>query len=369
MKIAVAANIIFTLARSRRRLLLDLVAAGHEVYLLAPDGPDRTDLAELPPTITYVPLRNLDRKGFNPVRDLALLRELRAAYRRYGIGWAFLFNIKPVIYGSLAARGSDVAVVSTITGTGNVLLRSRPWPAVLLRLYRIALGNNRRVFVQNQDDHRLFIDKRLATRRQLAVVGGAGVDLEEFPELPLPREDHFVFVGRLLADKGVGELLTAARLIGRDYPDVRFTLVGAPDEHNALSLRPEEVAAYAGIPGVTFTGWRGDVRPYLAAASCVMLPSYHEGLPRVLIEGAATGRPLIATDVPGCREVVEAGTNGWLVPARSGTQLAAAMRSFLQLPQAERQALGQASRRLAERRFDQRAVNRTYLDVINDDRS
>src|SRR4029079_869089 len=201
--------------------------------------------------------------------------------------------------------------------------------------------------------------------QQARVLPGSGVDLEHFAPAPLPEGPPvFLFIGRLLRDKGVVEFVEAARLVAREYPDARFRLLGGLDEGNRTGIRQPELNSWLAEGIVEHLGTTDDVRPHIAAATAVVLPSYREGLPRSLLEAAAMERPLIASDVPGCRDVVDDGINGFLCSVRDAGSLAEAMRRLLQLPRPQQLAMGKASRRRVQERFSEAAVVRADLDGL-----
>jgi len=233
----------------------------------------------------------------------------------------------------------------------------------------VALRRSGRVFFQNPDDLQLFHELRLTRPGQTEVLSGSGVDLLRFQPVPLPRRwggRPFVFllVARLLWDKGVAEFVEAARLVRLAQPGTRFRLLGFLDGGNPAAVDRATMEAWAAEGVVDYLGAATDVRPHLAAADCVVLPSYREGTPRALLEAAAMGRPLIATDVPGCREVADDGVNGYLCKARDAGDLASATLRMIGLPPKCHAAMGAAGRVKVERQFDERLEIARYLSVI-----
>ncbi|NJC26135.1 glycosyltransferase family 4 protein [Neolewinella antarctica] len=363
MTIALVGNIIFTLAISRRGLVERLLLENYGVVIVAPEDGNANAFDGL--DVRFRPVKKLRRSGLNPIADWQYLRELRTIFLEEHVTVALLFNIKPVIYGSLACRGTSTQPLSTITGAGNVFLKPEPLRSVLVQLYRLALLNNKIVLTQNQDDRSEMLRAGVLREHRTQTINGAGVNLESFPPRPLPAEPHFVFIGRLLKDKGITEFMAAAGMLSSsvDYP-VRFTVVGGFDDQNVEVIGRDLFSRWKREGNVAFVGHQRDVRPYLAAATCVVLPSYREGMPRALLEGAATGRPLLATDVPGCREVVRDGENGYLVEARNSEALFAGMQLILSKSPEALLAMGNTSRKLVVEHFDEREINRRYLAII-----
>jgi glycosyltransferase involved in cell wall biosynthesis len=252
-----------------------------------------------------------------------------------------------------------------VSGLGTAFIRGGPLQMIVTRLYRAGFRRASVVFFQNVEDRQLFVGRRIVRPDQARVLPGSGVDLERFRPAPLAAgAPVFLFIGRLLRDKGVIEFVEAARSLRSEFPDARFQLLGAVDQGNRTAIRQSEIDAWIAEGVVEHLGTTDDVRPFIAAATAVVLPSYREGLPRSLLEAAAMARPLVASDVPGCRDVVVDGLNGYLCAVRDADSLAAAMRRLAQLPPAQRLAMGEAGRQRVQERFSEALVVRAYLDVL-----
>jgi glycosyltransferase involved in cell wall biosynthesis len=278
------------------------------------------------------------------------------------------FTPKGNIYAGLAARAVGVPIIPNVSGLGTGFIRGGVLQRVQQTLYREAFVTASIVFFQNEDDSRLFEQLGVVRPEQVRLLPGSGVDCRHFMAKPLaerePGEAHLLFVGRLLGDKGVRELADAMRLVRRHHPAVSLTLLGDLGAANRTAITPSEVAGWEAEGLLRHIARTNDVRPFLADADAVVLPSYREGMPRSLLEAAATGRPLLAANVPGCRELVTDGGNGLLFEARSAESLASAITQFAATPIAERRRWGQAARQLAETKFDERHVTRAYVDLI-----
>ncbi|MEM6771540.1 MAG: glycosyltransferase family 4 protein [Bacteroidota bacterium] len=357
------ANTTWNLHHFRRGLTAALLAKGFRVVLLAPAGPERKQLEAL--GATFVPLQHLRRSGMNPFRDLALLWELKSIYKREHVTHALHFTIKPVIYGSLAARVAGVVNVSTLTGLGYTFLSGAFTNRLIRYLYRLSLQQAHRVFFHNPDDLALFVKDRLCVANQAQVVGGSGLRLADFPQVDLAVADanRFLFAGRLLSDKGIREYAAAARLARELKPELHFHIVGAIDHENPAAISPAELEVWVTNGDVIYDGLTTDIRPHIARATCVVLPSYREGCPRVLLEAAAVGRPLIGADVPGVREVVTP-ENGYLVPRKSVKPLRDAILKVHQSTEAQRQNMARAGRLLVASKFSEAAVVGAYLQAV-----
>lgn len=361
----IAANSGWNLVNFRKPLIDALVLSGWRVVALGSDDASATRIRAL--GAEFIPV-TIDSGGTSAWRDGQLLLECRRTLRELRPQVFFGFTIKPNIYGSLAARGLDIKVVNTISGLGTAFLRRGPLNWLVSRLYRFALRDSERVFFQNPHDRELFLANGLVRAGQTGLVPGSGIDLQHFR--PQPRRSdsdgrfRFLFVGRLLRDKGLVEFAEAARLLRARRPDVEFAILGFAGSDNPSAVKRSEVEQWQADGLVTYLGETDDVRPAIAQADCVVLPSYREGLPRSLLEAAAMARPMVATDVPGCREVVDDGENGFLCQARSSESLAGALEAMLRLDEAERMVMGAKARKKVERQFDQALVVHAYMDLL-----
>lgn len=289
--------------------------------------------------LALVPL-TIDRSGTNPFADGAMALNVARYYRALRPDVVHHVAMKPVLYGSMAARVARVpGVVNALMGLGYVFSSDTAKAKALQPLVRALLKSalsrpNSRTIVQNRDDYQMLLDQGLAPKDHIALIRGSGVDLAAFPfsELPAGRP-RIVLPARLLRDKGIVEFVEAARILKAEGLDAEFVLAGSPDPVNPSSLSDSEIASYVRDGLVTCLGWRSDMAEVYRMATLVCLPSYREGLPKALLEAAAVGRAIVATDVPGCREIVHAGDNGWLVPARAAAALAAAIRDALSDPE------------------------------------
>jgi glycosyltransferase involved in cell wall biosynthesis len=357
-----------SLIHFRGALLRRLVAEGHSVIACAPNATVevRRELAALGVAYRHVPIQ---RAGMNPMRDVRTMRALAALYREVQPDLVLTYTIKPVIYGSLAARVARVPrVCSLITGLGysfgTTTWRQRALSPVVRSLFRFALAHNEVVFFQNPDDLQQFVDAGLADERQAVLVNGSGVDLEHFTATPLPDGvPAFLLIARLIWEKGVGEYVEAARRLKARYPGARFRLLG-PLDPNPAAVSRAQLDAWCAEGVIDYLGSTHDVRPAIASASVFVLPSaYREGTPRSVLEAMAMGRAVITTDAPGCRETVAPGENGFLVPIKDSTALADAMERFLRDPGLSA-PMGARSRAIAEQKYDVHLVNRVMMRAM-----
>ena len=346
----ICANTAWNLANFRAPLIASLVADGHRVIAAAARDGAESRLVALGAEFHDLPVQP---SGRNPLADLRLLASIARLLAAERSAILMTFTIKPNIYGALAARLTGNATLATVSGLGSAFLAGGRTGRLIDRLYRLGLGRAKAVFFQNDDDRDLFLERRLVTGPQVRRVSGSGVDVDHFA-LAQPTANArpvFLFIGRLLWDKGVREYVEAARLVAESGVEAEFRMVGECGVDNPSAVPLSQVERWAADGTITYLGPTDDVRGAIAAADCVVLPSYREGLPRSLLEGAAMGRPLIASDVPGCRDVVVDGDTGFLCAPRSPHDLAAAIRRMDALAPAERRAMGLRARGKIEREF------------------
>lgn len=359
--IVVSANSLWNITNFRSGLIKALAADGVGIIVAAPADPD----GDAFPAIEVVPLE-MDRSGMNPLADGTLAARYFKLFRRVRPSAYLSFTIKPNIYGALAARLAGIPALPNVSGLGTAFLRGGTLGWFVNTLYRLAFAKCHMVFFQNPDDRQLFIDRRLVAEAKARLLPGSGIDLKQFPPAA-PLSDGppiFLFIGRLLTDKGVREFVDAAQLTKARYPQARFRLLGGLDPGNRTAIGRDELDRWISEGAIEYLGPTDDVRPHIAQASAVVLPSYREGLPRTLLEGGAMARPLIAADVPGCREIVKDGATGLICQVRSASSLAGAMARFAEMGVDERQALGDAARAKVEAEYDERAVIDAYLEVL-----
>lgn len=365
-RIAVIASYAPSLVNFRGDMLRAFLARGHEVVCLSPD-PDPATLGTLAGIGAAHREYPLERAGLNPLKDLGTYRALRTVLREEGPDHVLAYTIKPVIYGCLAAGKEGVPnVFAMITGLGTAFLDGTPREkllgAVAGTLYRRALAGCRGVFFQNPDDRDLFLERGLMNRTRYMMINGSGINLDHFPKKPVPAgEPVFLLIARLMADKGVREFAAAAALVKERFPGARFRLVGYFEDHPRAIARAE-VEDWVARGILEYPGPANDVRPELAGCTVYCLPTNHrEGLPRTVLEAMATGRAVVTTDVPGCRETIVEGSNGFLVPPGDASSLAETLARYCAEPTLAA-AHGDASRRLAEERFDVHRVNEAIMD-------
>ncbi|MCP4442330.1 MAG: glycosyltransferase family 4 protein [Aureispira sp.] len=365
LRIAVVVNSAWNIYNYRLGLIEALLAQGYSVWAIAP-----TD--DFVPQIEatgcqFIPLQRLSRKGTNPIQDLRLTHELYRIYRDQEIDIALQYTIKPNIYGSFACRFVKTKGVCTVTGLGYSFLSNGVVNKVVKRLYKQAFKRASLVAFQNNDDLKLFNDLKLLEEEKSTLIKGSGIKTNYFKPLPkteTTEDTVFLFVGRLLYDKGIVEYLEAAKAIKSKNPKTQFWIVGALDNDNPSAISPEIIDEYHKEGIINYIGQSSDVRSIMQNSDIVVLPSYREGLPRVMLEGLAMAKPLITTDTAGCRETVKDGVNGYIVPIKDREALVEAMQRMLNLSLNEREKMGQEGRKMAIEEFDEQAIIQRYFDEI-----
>jgi len=373
-KILLVSRCAWTLYNFRAGLMRALKSAGHLVI----GGGAAGDGYE--PRIEHlgVPFVGLpvDKKGVNPKADLHLMWALYRWYGRERPEIVHHFTIKPVIYGSIAARLARVPkIVNTITGMGSVFAEEEKTRLRTLVewMYRISVPLAHFTFFQNRDDLAFFVEHHFLDPARTGLLPGSGVDCEffkPFPEMTRGKEawPTFLMVSRLLRHKGVYDFVEAASMVKKRFPHVRFQLLGGRDERNPTVVPEADVSRWQAEGFVHWLGEVSDVRPALNRADVVVLPSYAEGIPRSLLEAAAMCKPIITTDTRGCRDTVEQGVNGLLVAARDPEALAGAMIAMIEAPEL-RERMGREGRRKVECEFDEKLVIERILKTYDGDRA
>ena len=360
LRVLLIANTGWYLRNFRARLVERLEAQGYTVILAAvPD--EQTDTAFFR-TRSFEPLR-LSRKGRNPFSELLAVAGFVRLFRRVRPDLVLTWTPKPNIYGGLVARLLRVPLIPNVSGLGAVFTRGGLLKYVVGRLYRIAFARAPMVFFQNEEDRDAFVVAGWINPARAERLPGSGVDLEYFRPQSLPPQAPFVFiyVGRLLADKGLRELVEATQRLRDNGRHFVLRVAGFVDPGNPTAISQQELERWIAAGIMEYMGPLDDVRPALAAAHCVVLPSYREGVPRSLLEAAAMARPLIATDAPGCRDAVLPDKSGFLCVLKSVDSLAACMARMLDLTHQQLIEMGRGGREYMERRFSEEIVLNAYM--------
>jgi len=351
MKVLILINSDVGLYKFRKELILRLRAEGHEIIGLTPLVDCVDQLKETGMTLFDVPV---DRRGLNPFHDVLLLKNYYRILRKEQPDMVITYTIKPNVYGGIVCRLLKIPYCGNITGLGTAFESSKTIKTVATMLYRIALKRAKCVFFQNSLNLRFFIDRHIITSQQAVLLNGSGVNLEHFSYQPYPL-DHgtvkFLFMGRIMREKGVNELFEAMSRLREMGFDCCLNVLGWYEENYEA-----EIGKYEQEGWLHYYGCQKDVRPFITESHCFVLPSWHEGMANTNLESAASGRPVITSNIPGCKETVIAGISGYLCKAKDADDLCEQMKKFIELPYEEKRRMGQAGRRHMEQVFDRKNV-------------
>ncbi|PMM56245.1 glycosyltransferase family 4 protein [Vibrio lentus] len=366
MKISVIGALPSSLYNFRGQLLVSIARLNLDVSALATNA--RDDEARI---IESLGVDYIDypvcRSGLNPIQDSRTLIRLFKIFKEQQPTIVFAYTIKPIVWGGIAARLAKVPeYYAMVTGLGYAFQKSSFAKKVLSYLvkvlYRIALKKSNGVIFQNLDNMQVFVNEGIVPQEKCFLVNGSGVDLSHYQVSPLVPKPHFLLIARLLGDKGIREYAKAAEIVKQQYPEAVFELVG-PEDPSPDGIKLEEVNEWVSSSAIEYSGSTADVRPFIENCSIYVLPSYHEGMPRTVLEAMAMGRPILTTDVPGCRETVVNGENGWLVEKANVEQLAERMIWFIE-NQEQWSVMGEKSHTMANEKFDVHKVNAEILKIM-----
>jgi glycosyltransferase involved in cell wall biosynthesis len=336
---------------------------GHEVHTIAPHDKYTHFLEEA--GCIHHDLK-MDSRGANPVKDSLLIFELISIYKKVNPDVVLHFTVKPNVYGALAAALVRIPSVNNVCGLGTIFLKKNIVSWIAKLLYKVAFRFPKKVFFQNADDKAIFIKKKLVKKEVCDLLPGSGIDLNKFSPLPFQRHKPFTFlmISRLIKDKGIREYIHAIRLLKAKGIDARFQVLGAMDPIHSRGIAVEKIESWIKEGVIEHLGKTNDVRPYIANADCIVLPSYREGTPRTLLEAAAMAKPIVATDVPGCHQVVSHGLNGLLCKVKDEADLADKMEAMAKFPDQDLKVMGEKGRHKIELDFDEQIVINKYLHTI-----
>lgn len=368
MKILILANSDVGLYKFRKELLQELLHPGTvingrkaqpcKIYIAVPDGDYLYSIKKMGCKVIKTPM---DRRGTNPVKDLKLVNLYRIAVNKIKPDFVLTYTIKPNIYGGILCILKKIKYIPNITGLGTSIENGDFMSKVILFMYKISMSKSNTVFFQNEKNKKFFEDNKI--RKKGYVLPGSGVNLDEnkYEEYPENNEKlRFLFVGRIMKDKGIEEFLECAEYIKKKYPSTCFDILGDYDE-DVYRSRVERLHK-DGV--INYYGQQDDVHSFMITHHATILPTYHEGLSNVLLESAATGRPVIATNIPGCQEAFDDGITGIGFEPRNKEALIKAVEKFITMPYEEKRKMGFAAREKVSREFDRKIVIKAYLDAM-----
>lgn len=364
MKIAIVLNTSWNIFNFRMNFIHSLKAKGYEIHTIAPVDDYTARLTEA--GCIHHAIR-MDSRGANPIKDSALIFELWSIYRKVKPDVILHYTIKPNVYGTLAAAILGIPVINNVCGLGTVFLKRNLVSAIAILLYKIAFRFPKKIFFQNPEDMSLFVDRKLSPAHTADLVPGSGIDLEHFKPVPFKRNDKFTFllISRLITDKGVLEYIAAIKRLKAQGVEARFQILGPKDPQHKRGIKLKVIEDWIAANTVEYLGATADVREYIEKADCIVLPSYREGTPRTLLEAASSGKPIIATDVPGCHQVVTHNFNGLLCRMKDDADLAEKMELMIRFDNDTLQQFGQNGRKKVEQEYAEHLVIDKYLSAIS----
>lgn len=359
LKIFFTANVLWDIYIFRYGVIKALIDDGHEVVAIAPKDSRIDFLKEL--GIKHIPIE-LSLRGVNPIKDFKLFLQLKKIYTKEKPDIVFHYTIKPNIYGTLAAKCAKVQSVAVLTGLGYSFVEGGVISKIAKILYKISLKYSKEVWVLNTDDKKRLIDENIVDEKKIFILPGEGVDTKKFT--PISREQNkeliFLMVARAFYDKGVREYVEAAKIIKEKKYKVKFWFLGALGGSAANGIDEAKMSEYEKSDILEYLGHRKDVENVINSSDCVILPSYREGISKVLMEAASMEKPIIATDVTGCKEIVENNRNGYLVNVKDPIDLSEKIEKFINLSNEERYEMGKSGRRKILNEFDEKIIIEIY---------
>ena len=352
-RVLILANHYQTVRVFRRDLMKEIVSRGNELFLSIPPC-EPQDRAELESYGCRVIFTDMERRGMNPLQDLRLIRNYRKLLKTLKPDKVITYTIKPNIYGALVCGRKKIPCFINVTGLGSPFQSRNLTRLLVSAMYRISCRRVKVVFFENEENREIFVQDRIVKREQTAVLNGAGVNLDDFPvcAYPAPEEPlNFLFVGRIMAEKGVDELFAVIPRVRESYPDAEFNFIGWYEDDYK-----ERISALEADGLIHYYGFQHDVKPFIERAHCIILPSWHEGMSNTLLEGAAMCRPLITNRIHGCMEAVVEGETGFLAEKQDADSLYEQMMRFAALPYEEKREMGLRGREYMVERFDKKKV-------------
>lgn len=365
-KVSIVLNNSWYAYNFRLNLARSLRDNGYEVCFIAPYDKKYSELIKKEFKFIHV---NIDAKGINPINDFKTMVSLYKVFKEISPDIVLNFTIKPNIYSSIVTAVKGIKSINNITGLGTIFIKETIVTKIARLLYKVSLATNSKVFFQNNDDKNLFIDNKLVSRSKCDLLPGSGVDLNKFVPMPKNSKDEkfkFLFIARLLKDKGILEYIDAVKIIKKKYKNVEFQILGAVGVANKTAISKQELQCWVDDQLVTYLGTTDNVQDVIANVDCVVLPSYREGTPRCLLEACAMEKPIIATNAVGCKDVVENDINGYLCEVRNSIDLGTKIEKMLNLSSSALIKMGQMGREKIINEFDEKIVINKYLESIEE---
>lgn len=367
--VVLVANSTWNIYNFRLNVINYFLKKDYQVTVVAPID-EYLEYKEKYPDIEHFGLKSMDRDGKNPFKDILLTLELFRRYRKLKPDLLIHYTNKINIYGAIAARMNGVKSIAIVTGLGYPFIRKGWLRSLTTFLYKSTAKFHQKFIFENIEDRELFEKLNVIPEGKGISIKGCGVDLDYFKPMPKKRKSDaivFTFVGRLLYDKGIKEFVKAAQVIKDKYQNVEFWVVGDLDPDNPATVNKIELGNWVNQKLINYFGFQRDVRPFLSDSNCIVLPSYREAIPRTITEGMAMAKPVITTNVAGCREAVDEGANGFLVEVRSVHSLVDAMERFIALSPGEKESFGRNGLIKAQNEFDDKNIALQIYQIATED--
>lgn len=361
-KILIINNSITSLINFRKELIQVLNENNYDVYFTVPEDLQNDQVQQLISIGTNYIQSYMQRRTINPYFELKVLFEYKRIIKETNPNLILSFTIKPNVYGSYVAKKYKIPIILNITGLGSGF-NNNSIKHLVTNMYKYACKNASFIFFQNEENYKYFIDNKIAEKAKSKIIPGSGVNLEKFKPTKKSKDDgitRFLFIGRIMKEKGIEEYLETAKYISNKYSNVEFQILGPFEEE-----KYKEVILNLNNSKIKYLGISEDVRDQIKEVDCIINPTYHEGMSNVLLEGAAMGKPLMGTNIPGCKEIVEDGRNGYLFEPKNTQNLIEKIEEFLKLSSSQREKFGRAGRQKVEENFDRSIVIKTYLETID----
>jgi len=365
--VVIAINTTWNIYNFRKGLIKALQKEGYNVVAISPKDEYASKLEEMGCKHYHIDISN---KGTNPIDDIKLIFDYYKLFKEIKPSIILGYTIKPNIYGSFASKVANIPIVCNISGLGTVFLNDSISSSIAKYLYKIALKIPKKVFFQNPHDREVFIENRLVDSNKTDILAGSGIDTNHFKPIEVNKNNDkikFLLIARLIKDKGIYEYVEAAKIIKDKYKEkVKFSIIGAFYEHNPTSIKKKELDRWIQKGLIDYLGTTDNIQEIIAKYDCIVLPSYREGLSRVLLEASAMAKPIITTNVPGCKDIVEDGVNGFLCEVKNSKSLANVIEKFIKLDKVEKKKMGYKGREKAIKDYSEQVVINKYLEVIDE---
>lgn len=352
----------FAIYNFRKELIKELLDNGYEVYISLPKDEKTQVMVDWGCKFVET---NIDRRGTNPTTDFKLVLHYVQMIKRIKPDVVLTYTIKPNLYGGMACRQLNVPYITNITGLGSGFSKESMLKNFLSIMYKISLKKSSCVFFQNTEDMKT-LKKNNIIKGHSELIPGSGVNLNEFKFKQFPDDDilNFIFIGRIMKDKGIDQYLEAAKIIKQKYPNTQFNVIGFIEK--TQPHYNDMIQDYQDKDYINYLGYQSEVKPFIESAHCLIQPSHGgEGMSNVLLETAAIGRVLIASNIPGCRETIDEGKNGYIFEAKNSNSLVGKIEIFIKSTYAEKAEMGKNSREKVEQEFDRKIVVKAYMEKIN----